>query len=203
MHTQEIKQYYDATASRAIRSDLTFAIELVGEPKIAIDCGCGAGADIEYLLTAGFKVHGFDIERESIARCKSRFKNNKDVILTKTEFSSFDYPAASLVVADASLFFCPKTEFDDVWRAIYKCLYSNGVFCGSFLGPQDTMAGDEYDRSAFWPEVSVFNEEEVKDYFKNYEICRFTEHKSAGKTAQGLPHNWHIYSVVALKKGSD
>ena len=31
-----------------IRSDLLQAIELTKEPKIAIDCGCGAGSDIEH-----------------------------------------------------------------------------------------------------------------------------------------------------------
>lgn len=50
MPSQEIKEYYDATKHREVRSDLTFAVNIVGEPKIAIDCGCGAGADIEYLL---------------------------------------------------------------------------------------------------------------------------------------------------------
>ena len=200
MPSQEIKEYYDATEDREIRSDLTFAVSLVGDPRIAIDCGCGAGADIEYLVATGFKVYGFDIEDEAIARCNKRFKNNNDVILTKADFSSYQYPRASLVVADASLFFCPKTEFDSVWNRIYECLYSNGIFCGSFLGPEDSMAGPIDNKSKFWPEISVFNEQEVKEMFKDYDICRFTEHKTSGKTHQGIPHDWHIYSVVARKK---
>ena len=203
MPSQEIKQYYDATEDREIRSDLTLAINLVGDPKIAIDCGCGAGADIKYLLSKGFKVHGFDTEDESISRCKERFKNNKDVILSKAGFNSYKYPRASLVVADASLFFCPKSEFDSVWSNIYECLYADGIFCGSFLGPEDTMAGLEYDKSAFWSDILVFNnEKEVRDIFKGFEICRFTEHKTSGKTPQGIPHDWHIFSVVAKKYGN-
>jgi len=118
MPSQEIKEYYDATEYREVRSDLTFAVNIVGVPKIAIDCGYGAGTDIEYLLASGFKVYGFDIEDESISRCKKRFKNNSDVILSKAEFSSYKYPRTSLVVADASLFFCPKTEFNYVWSNI-------------------------------------------------------------------------------------
>ncbi len=200
MPSQEIKEYYDATEDREIRSDLTFAVSLVGDPRIAIDCGCGAGADIEYLVATGFKVYGFDIEDEAIARCNKRFKNNNDVILTKADFSSYQYPRASLVVADASLFFCPKTEFKYVWNNIYECLYPDGIFCGSFLGPEDTMAGPVNNKSTFWPDTSVFYEKEVKEVFKNYDICRFTEHKTSGKTPQGIPHDWHIYSVVARKK---
>ena len=83
MPSQEIKEYYDATEHREVRSDLTFAVNIVGDPKIAIDCGCGAGADIEYLLAKGFKVYGFDIEDESISRCRKRFNNNKGVILAE------------------------------------------------------------------------------------------------------------------------
>lgn len=202
MPSEEIKEYYDATKDREVRPDLTFAINIVGDPKIAIDCGCGAGADIKYLLENGFKVYGFDIEDESISKCKKRFKNNKDVNLSKAGFSSYKYPRSSLVVADASLFFCPKTEFDYVWSNIYECLYPYGIFCGSFLGPEDTMSGLKYGKSAFWPDILIFDEKEVRDIFKRYEICRFTEHKTSGKTPQGIPHDWHIFSVVAKKSNN-
>lgn len=197
MPSQEINEYYDVTEHRQIRTDLKVAVDIVGDPKIAIDCGCGAGADISYLISKGFKVYGFDIEDESISRCNIRFKNNNDVILTKAGFSSYDFPSASLVVADASLFFCPKTEFNNVWRKIDECLYPNGIFCGSFLGPDDTMAGPKYDKSAFWSDILVYGENELRNIFKNYEICSFTEHKTSGKTPQGVPHDWHIFSVVA------
>ena len=202
MPGQEIKEYYDATEDREVRQDLTFAINIVGDLKIAIDCGCGAGTDIKYLLEKGFKVYGFDIEDESISRCKKRFKNNKDVILSKAGFSSYKYPRASLVVADASLFFCPKADFDYVWENIYEALYPNGIFCGSFLGPEDTMAGPEYDKGKFWPDISIFDEKEVMEIFKDYEICRFTEHRTSGKTPLGIPHDWHIFSVVAKKSNN-
>jgi SAM-dependent methyltransferase len=69
MASVEISQYYEATVDRDIRSDLLFAVSMVTGPKIAVDCGCGAGADIDYLLENSFKVYGFDIEAESISRC--------------------------------------------------------------------------------------------------------------------------------------
>ena len=54
---EEISKYFDATGSRKIRDDLLFSVSIINEPKIAIDCGCGAGADIEYLLENRFTVH--------------------------------------------------------------------------------------------------------------------------------------------------
>jgi len=199
MTAEQIRKYYDSTKDSKVRPDLLLAIEHVDEPKVAIDCGCGAGSDIEQLIKHGFKVYGYDLEEESISRCKERFENNSNVILSRDSFATFDYPRASLVLADASLFFCPKDEFDYVWRKIYACLYTTGIFCGSFLGPDDTMAYSSSSKDSFWPNDLVFNEQETKSNFTNYEICRFTEHKSSGKTEQGLPHDWHIFSVVARK----
>lgn len=199
MPSPEIDAYYAATHAREIRPELIYAESQVGEPRIAIDCGCGAGADIAYLLAHGFKVYGFDIEAASINRCEQRFAGNPEVILSKADFSAYTYPRASLIVADASLFFCPRFEFNGVWEKIVNCLYPNGIFCGSFLGPEDTMAGVDYDREAFWPEVSVFNKLEVESLFNHLEVLRFTEHKKTGTTPQGTPHDWHIFSVVARK----
>ncbi|MDF1645073.1 MAG: class I SAM-dependent methyltransferase, partial [Pseudomonadales bacterium] len=199
MSSKEIAKYFDATESREIREDLLFSASMVSEPKVAIDCGCGAGADIEYLSNNGFIVYGFDIEQESISRCESRFKGLDNVIVSKSSFSTFDYPQASLVVADASLFFCPSSEFNKVWSKIYECLLPNGLFCGSFLGKEDTMAVPGENSSVFWPEVTAFEDSEVKELLKNYEVLRFKTHKSKGKTPQGVTHNWHIIQVVAQK----
>jgi len=199
MATEEIKQYYDATANSETRSDLLHAADLVENSKIAIDCGCGAGADIEYLLSKGFFVHGFDVEKESIARCKKRFNNNANVALSQDTFSSFTYPKASLVLADASLFFCEESGFNSVWDKIYESLEPSGIFCGSFLGPRDTTAAPNYNSNAYWSDTSVFTEDEVKKLFTRYQILRFTEHESSGNTPDGKPHHWHIFSVVAKK----
>lgn len=195
----EISKYFDATEYRKIRDDLIFATDIIGEPKIAIDCGCGAGADIEYLLKHGFIVHGFDIEQESILRCKLRFRENENVVLSRSTFLAYDYPRASLVVADASLFFCPPSEFKSVWSKIYECLLPNGVFCGSFLGAEDTMALPGDNPSVFWGEVSAFEEFEIVKLFNGFDVVRFNTHKSSGKTSQGLSHDWHIFQVVAQK----
>lgn len=199
MPSEEISKYFDATENREAREDLVFSVSMIDEPKIAIDCGCGAGADIEYLLRNGFTVHGFDIEGESISKCQSRFHGTEKVLLSKESFSTFEYPDASLVVADASLFFCPTSDFEEVWSKIYHCLLPSGIFCGSFLGNEDTMAVPGDNPSVFWPHVTAFKEAEVIALFKQYKVLRFNTHKSSGVTSQGVPHNWHIFQVVAQK----
>ncbi len=199
MSSAAISRYFDATENRSIREDLIFAVDNVAGPKVAIDCGCGAGADIQYLASNGFTVHGFDVEEESILRCKERFKDIQNVKLSRSSFSQYEFPTSSLVVADASFFFCPKSEFPSVWEKVYDCLSQEGIFSGSFLGPDDTMASSKYNPDDFWPEVAVFSENEVKKLFAKFEVLRFNVHRSSGMTPGGEPHDWHIYSVVAKK----
>lgn len=204
MPSKEIQEYFDATEFRDTRDDLKLGVRLVERPRIAIDCGCGAGSDIAFLRANDFTVHAFDIESEAIARCQRRFGGDAKVELSQDSFSTFHYPPASLIVADASLFFCPQIEFRDVWNKIYEALIPNGVFVGSFLGADDTMAGPEYDRRAFWPNVLVVTEELLESWLKSYEVTSFKEHRKKGVAPGGGNHQWHIYSVVARKviKGS-
>lgn len=200
--SKEILEYFDSTASSETRDDLRLAVELVNEPKIAIDCGCGAGSDIAFLRAKGFRVYAFDIESEAIERCRERFSYDKSVTLSQDTFSTFDYPSASLILADASLFFCPENEFGEVWCKITQSLLPGGMFVGSFLGPEDTMAGPNYKKEAYWPEVLVVSEEKVRRCLGSYKIESFTEHKTSGKTPDGELHQWHIFSVVARKESN-
>ena len=204
IRNDKISQYYNSTKHSEVRSDLTYAVKLVDRiknTKTVIDVGCGAGSNIDYLLRNNFTVHAFDIEKKAIEICKKRFEKNENVSLSQESFNSFEYPKVSLVVADASLFFCPRNEFANVWTKISKSLISEGIFCGSFLGPEDTMATPNEKNGSYWSNTLVFNDaKEVRSIFKGYKIHQFTEHKSSGLDPQGEPHNWHIFSVVAEKE---
>lgn len=199
MAIKNIREYYDLTADRDTREDLIWAIDFLGRNEIAVDCGCGAGSDTAFLRKNDFTVHAFDIEEESILRCKERFKNDDKVILSQDSFNTFNYPSNALVFADASLFFCPEKEFDNVWLKMNESLIPNGIFCGSFLGPKDTMVSPNTNRQNFWPDISVFTEEKIKPKFENFEILRWVEHDISGHNPQGEPHYSHIFSVVARK----
>ncbi len=200
MTSREIVEYFDSTSSRDTRADLKLAVKLLDGPKVAIDCGCGAGSDIAYLLSNGFVVYAFDIESESISRCKKRFANDNNIRLVQATFSSFHYPNASLIVAEASLFFCPENEFTAVWNKITTSLRPKGIFVGSFLGSEDTMASLGYKRDNFWPEVLVVTEKQIRDWLNGFKIISFTEHKTTGKSINSARHQWHIFSVVAQKE---
>jgi SAM-dependent methyltransferase len=199
MASAEILDYLDQTADRETRAELEQAVQLVTGEKTAIDCGCGAGSDIAFLRGKGFLVHAFDSEPEAISRCRKRFVKDDQVKLYHNSFRDFDYPQVSLINADSSLFFCPETDFKGVWQRICEALKSKGIFVGSFLGPEDTMAGPNFDRDVYWPNILALDEQAVKALFKSFEIVTFNEHRSSGETPSGEVHHWHIFSVVARK----
>jgi len=199
MASEEILQYYRATTHSEVRDDLVFAVGEVTTAKTALDCGCGAGADIAFLRSQDFIVNAFDIEEEAIQQCEKRFGSDQAVFLSRASFSSYHYPKSSLVVADASLFFCPEHEFKQVWHNISTSLSPAGIFCGSFLGPKDTMASPDYNSDAFWPNTLVFEEDALRKMLVGFQLLRFTEHNVTGETPQGIAHRWHIYAVVAKK----
>jgi len=203
MASEQIDEYYNATEHREPRDVLVRAATRVldrFEQGVAIDCGCGAGSDIRYLRSRGFEVFGFDLEAESIRRCETEFGNDTNVHLFQSSFTDFDYPAANLLVADASLFFCPTAEFPEVWGKISRSLVPGGIFVGGFLGPRDTMASEQYDSAAFWPDVMTVTEHSLKSILTEFEIVHWVEHELDGKTAQGEDHHWHIFAITIQKR---
>ncbi|MBF4242838.1 class I SAM-dependent methyltransferase, partial [Vibrio anguillarum] len=68
------RQFYEKALSRPHSKRTEFAVRLnESNLKVATDCGCGTGSDIQYLEQQGFRVHGFDINPDSVAICRDRF----------------------------------------------------------------------------------------------------------------------------------
>jgi SAM-dependent methyltransferase len=191
----DLHRYYQSTYHRPIRESLRVAVDAVQGPKVALDCGCGAGADIEVLLSKDFVVHAFDLENDAIELCKQRFRDYPKVTLSTASFEEYVYPKHSLTVADSSLFFCARDAFPDVWARLSAALKSGGIFCGSFLGRNDDMHGPGSPEITRWRNTLAFEEYEIENLFENYDLLSFNEYDVSSDMKR-----WHIYSVVAAKQ---
>ena len=89
-------------------------------------------------------------------------------------------------------------DFSDSAKLV-RLRFILAIFCGSFLGPDDTMASAQYNADDYWPHVCVFEEQQVSALLANYEVLRFQVYKRSGITPVGEPHDWHLFSVVARK----
>ncbi len=194
-NTEIWRQYYEEALSRPHLKRTEFAARLnESNLKVATDCGCGTGSDIEYLEQQGFQVHGFDINPDSVAICRDRFGSKSLVDIAESSFESFDYPKSGVVIANSSLFFADPNHFELTWSNIKSSIEIGGVFAGDFMGFKDSWAHNY--RSPTTP----LSESEVKTLFSGFEIIRFFERDETAKTSLGRMKHWHTYSVVAVKR---
>ncbi len=194
-NSQILREYYKKTLSHSHLKRTEFAIRLNESfSKVAIDCGCGMGNDIEYLERQNYHVFGFDINPDSISICRSRFCSKPNVKLFESSFEFFEYPKAGVVIANSSLFFADSGQFGATWERIDASIEVGGVFAGDFMGTKDSWAYN-YHRP-----TSPLSAKQVKELFDNFEIVRFVERDEKAETSLGKLKHWHTYSVVAIKR---
>lgn len=165
--------------------------------KTAIDMGCGSGRDLLHLLENGFDVHAFDAVEAAVAACRDRFGDHPGLTLCQCGFGEFDYPPADLILAWASLYFCPEKEFDDVWGKVRAALKPGGWFCGDFLGIRDSWVEEECRGRA------AFTEEGARALFDGLEVELFHIRDEAGRTVAGREKHWHTFTILARKPGGE
>lgn len=165
-------------------------------PKVAVDAGCGAGRDALFLLEHGYTVHAYDKSDTAISRVREIGGHYLDKTLFPkvSSFEQFVYPQNALVNACSSLFFCHPALFAGAWQRLTNSLLKDGVFCGHFMGPNDTWAkmgrGD----------LSIHSHADIQALFNDqFQIIDIVEHNAEGKTLLGKSKHWHIYTVVAQK----
>ena len=186
--------YFQRVVSQPHRKLVEFAASLNLElPLEAIDCGCGTGSDIAYLVGCGYRVHAFDAHDKAVRTCTERFAGNPKVVISKNSFENYTYPICSLVIANSSLFFCEQTKFDLAWNRISAALSLGGIFCGDFLGNRDSWASDSTRIQ------TVLTSNNVAALFSDFQILKWDERDELGVTALGRSKNWHTFTVVARK----
>jgi len=187
--------YYEKTLNRTHSPKTELAVKLNESGlNLAIDCGCGTGSDIAYLEQQGYRVHGFDINPDSVSICHERFGCNRLVDICQASFENFDYPVSGVIIANASLFFAEPNTFEKTWSSLISNLQIGGVFAGDFMGVNDSWA------SGYRSATAPLTKEAVMDLFKGFEIKRFHERDEQGKTSLGRTKHWHTFTVVAVKR---
>ena len=154
----------------------------------AIDLGCGAGNDTIFLLDKGFEVTAIDSQPQvkEIIEERANTKDNLDIIIG--DFSKIQLQKADLINANMSLFFV-KENFNIFIENMLKCVNTNGIFVGNFLGKEDD-----------WSNIrTTVEKKELLGFFKDFDILYYSEEKYFKDTALGENKFWHVYSVIAQK----
>ncbi|MBD3896889.1 class I SAM-dependent methyltransferase [Halomonas sp. ML-15] len=190
--------YHERSLAVDVYPHLKMAIDVIDTPlpKVAVDAGCGAGRDTLHLAESGFTVHAYDRSDAAIARLEEvcHIHLNENVFPRVCSFDRFEYPHSSLISACSSLFFCPPKLFPIAWMKITQSLVLGGVFCGHFMGPNDSWARTERG------DLTIHTRDELHNIFdRGFKMIDVYEHSSEGMTLAGRKKYWHTYSVVAQK----
>ncbi|MCG6403314.1 class I SAM-dependent methyltransferase [Vibrio fluvialis] len=196
-NTKIWREYYEQAISHPHLQRTELAVKLnQSRTRVAVDCGCGTGSDIQYLAQQGYQVHGFDVNSDATELCQARSVENALVEIEQAAFESFDYPKAGIVIANSSLFFANPDQFQETWYKIEACLEAGGVFAGDFMGEKDSWANN------YRGPTTPLTESQVRSLFAHFDVVRFFERDESAKTALGRMKHWHTYSVVAVKHSS-
>jgi len=180
--------YYEANEGRAPRDQLLDVLGRFTEPGTAVDLGCGSGIDTLAMLERGWRVLAIDAEAEAIERLRQRAAGRAGLETQRAPMEDATIPAANLVWASYSLFFCDPTRFPDVWGRIGEAIRPGGRFAGELLGDRDTWAIRE--------DGTAMTRAAAKALFDGWTVERFEEEENDGEACSG-PKHWHLFHVIA------
>lgn len=194
--------YYRATATRAPRRTVTFALERIvaegpqaKDGDLAVELGCGAGRDTVALLAAGFRVLAIDAEAAALdaLRGRSDLPSGGRLQCLRARFEQAHWPRARLVVASFSLPLCPPGQFVSLWSRLLRSLAAGGRFAGHLYGEHDDWRRD--------PGVVCVSRAELDTLTAGLEVEWLHEERSEGPTPRGRHKHWHVYHLVLRKPG--
>lgn len=190
----DVEKYYDNTANLMPSYTVKEFIKLNVKPENAVELGCGAGRDTVYLIKNGWNVLAIDRENvESRIVEKLSKEELKKLKFSRQKFENIELEKNNLVVANFSLPFCNKVNFEDLWNKINNSLLEDGYFVGNFFG-----VNDEWKKTK--KEMTFLTKEQVIELFKDFEIIEFKEVEKDDFTGMGKIKHWHIFNVIARKR---
>ena len=186
-------EYYEKTKNSNIPKNIKTFMDMKIKPGTCIDLGCGAGRDTIFLIKNGWKVIAIDKEdTEKMIRSFLNKGEQNSLKFMKQDFKNVILKPCNLLVANASLSFCDKKYFYDLWNKILNSILKDGYFVGNFFGVNDTWTNRT--------NMTFFSKEEVIKLFSSFEIINFKEIEKDGRTALGAEKHWHLFNVIAKKK---
>ena len=193
---KDAKKYYEKTKNALPHENVEEFLKIENKRGKAIDIGCGAGRDTVFLIKNNWNVLAIDREdTKEIISGKLNAEELKRFRFIKQDFENIKLEENDLVVANFSIPFCNRNDFNELWNKIVGSISEEGYFVGNFFGLNDSWVNIK-------ERVVFLSKEQVLELFKDsFEIIKFQEIEKDEKTALGNMKHWHIYEIIA-KKGS-
>ena len=133
-------EFYKNTLNALPHDNIKEFIQMEKNVGDAIDLGCGAGRDSIYLLNNNWKVLAIDKENlEEVIKDRLNEKQLANFDFLQSKFENMQLKENDLTVANYSIPFCNKNQFQSLWSNISKNIKENRIFCGEFFGRKRLM----------------------------------------------------------------
>ena len=162
-------------------------------PISAIDTCCGDGHNSQYLVDHGIDVHAFDQDVNMVNLSRMRFQQHANFAICLSDINNYIFPSNELVLALSSLFFSLPHSFELNWHNLTVSIRAGGLFCGRFLGRNDTYACLQSDHAL------LLTEQEINQLFSHFDIIEWHEDVNLVRDSKGSLTHHHTHTVLARK----
>lgn len=210
--------FFDAVRGQGPRETLNMALDLFdqdprGQPRFAVDLGCGTGRDTLELLRRGWSVLAVDPSVDALKHLEANAESlgfpRERLLMRSAHLEYFDWQACDLTNASFSLPFCDPSLFRMVWERIVERLKpgdsqgrGGGRFAGQFFGVDDewNVPTDRQAALAMPPARVFHTRAAIERLLEPFKIEHLEEVSRMGKTSTGQAKHWHVFHVVGRKR---
>lgn len=161
-----------------------------------LDVGCGDGRHALFLASSGFQVDAFDISTRAIEKVdylKKLKKFNINTYISNVTDFNFEYKY-DLIIVHGVLQFIEKEKQPIVIELLKKWTKPNGYHIVALFTDEEPIPDDLKDIM-----VGVFQNEEIKKYYNDWEIKLFESKKFHDEHENGIKHCHALNKIVAQK----
>jgi len=157
-----------------------------------IDLACGEGRDTLELVRRGWRVVAIDQSRRGIDMLLDQLDVDHAVRVSPqiASFADARLVPCDLLNSSFAIPFCPRDQFDDLWRRIVSSIKPGGRFAGQLFGERDS-----------WGRCGLtipHTRAQVDHLFKDFTFERLEEDEKDDLAGQ-RPKHWHVFHIVARK----
>lgn len=164
-----------------------------GQGRVAVDIGCGAGIETQWLLNAGWTVYSLDADERSLSLLK-----NAAAAATRSRAHTLvadlndlpSLPSADLVYSGYALPFTDPACFHQMWRTVEDSLAPGAVLAVNLFGDRDSWADTG--------PGTFLTETEARALLDGLQLLHFHVQDDDGMAFSG-PKHWHVFDVIARR----
>ena len=171
-------------------------VSLLPKGAKILDVGCGDGRHSLYLATLGFQVDAFDISESAINKIDYlKEQNNLNINTYMCDVLEFEFKYKyDLIIVHGVLQFIEREKQTEIIELLKNWTEVNGYHIVALFTDEEPVPEDLKDVM-----VGAFKNEEIKDYYSEWEIRMFESYKFNDEHENGIKHCHALNKVVAKK----